>query len=85
MLRLTIITIITLLLAGCAQKKPLTQPVPSAPAPELLKPKPRPIRSGDYILTHPEILPDGSVVCHHPIQVIDSTKRHEDVTVYRCR
>lgn len=85
MLRLAIICIVSLLLTSCAEKKPLTRPVPSAPTPEVSKSKPRPIRTGDYILKNPEILPDGSAVCHHPIQVIDSTKRREDVTVYRCR
>lgn len=70
-----------LLLSGCAAKKPPTaQPPP--PPPEIQKPKPRPIKSGDMILK----LPDGSsLICHRPIQVIDSKRPHEDVTVYQCR
>lgn len=72
-----------LLLSGCAPKKHAQPPPPPAPPAEAKpKPKLRPIRSGDMVLH----LPDGSiVVCHRPILVIDSHKRHEDVPVYQCR
>jgi len=85
MLKLNLTLACCTILVGCAAKKPVTKPVQPAPAVEAAKPRPRPIRAGDYILKGAEVLPDGTVVCHKAIQVIDSTKRNEDVTIYRCR
>lgn len=83
-MKLVFILVVMVLACGCAAKKPAVQPVPAPPA-IAPKPKPRPVRSGDYILKGAEILPDGTVVCHRPIQMIDSTRRREEVTVYQCR
>lgn len=74
-----------LLLCGCAAKKHPAQPAPAPPAIEAAKPKPRPIRPGDMVLKHAEVLPDSTVVCHRPIQVIDAKKQSEAVNVYQCR
>ena len=72
-------------LTGCAAKKPATQ-TPS-PSPEIANPKPklRPINPGDIVLQQAEIRDDGTVVCHHPAQLLDAKKPREPVTYYRCR
>jgi hypothetical protein len=64
-----------LLLAGCASREHTPQPSPI---------NQRPIRPGDMVLQHPE-LRDGAAVCHRPILVIDSRKKHEDAITYLCR
>jgi hypothetical protein len=73
---------VLLLLATCAKKPPASSP---PPAPEIAPSKARPIEAGDIILKHPEVLSDGTVVCHHPIEMLDAKKRRELNTVYLCR
>lgn len=89
-MKLFAILLLALLLSSCAHHKPASaSPPPLAPPspPKELsaKPKPRPLKPGDYVLKGAEVLPDGTVVCHKAILVIDSKKKSEDVSTFKCR